>query len=481
MQQDILSVSHNATMNDAAPIWDEVLRILADNLGKAAFDSWIKPLRVSRLEDGHVYLIAPSRFVREWVTCHYGDMLRKSFAQVWPEFESYSVDVGKGGAAPSVANQEDVKPPSPRPIVQEVPGDDIKSPINSAYNFDDFITDSSNNIAYTAACNIAQGYSKTGAHVPLFIHGDVGMGKTHLMQAIAGEISRRHHDVNVLYMSAEKFLFYFVKSLQQKQIVSFKEKVRAADVLLIDDVQFICGKKSTQEEFSHTCNSFLDEGKLLVFTASKAPSELHGFDERTRSRIGWGLAARIERAGRDLRCKIAHAKYVQMTAGASDAPLMDDDVFDMLASDDSSIREIEGAIRSLIAHGQMLGISNMSQERARQILHPAGRATQEASLQQIKQYVARHYDIKLQDMNSARRTRTITFPRQVAMYLCKEMTSRSLPDIGAAFGGKNHTTVIHAVRKIEQMMGGSPAVKSEMERHKHSLSRSAEGATQMHR
>jgi chromosomal replication initiator protein len=303
----------------------------------------------------------------------------------------------------------------------------------------------SNELAHAAALRVAE--SSQVHFNPLFIYGGVGLGKTHLMHAIAWHIKTCHPKRRVVYLSAEKFMYQFIRALRFKDMVSFKEKFRSVDVLMIDDFQFISGKESTQEEFFHTFNALVDQNHQVIISADKSPTDLPGLEERMRSRLGWGLVADIHPTTYELRLGILQSKTEQLKANI---PVS---VLEFLAHKiTSNIRELEGALNRIVAHSSLVG-GAITVESTQQVLRDILRANdRRVTIDEIQRKVAEHYHIKISDMHSAKRTRTIARPRQVAMYLSKALTEASLPEIGRKFGGRDHATVMHAVKKVKELM-----------------------------
>jgi chromosomal replication initiator protein len=292
----------------------------------------------------------------------------------------------------------------------------------------------------------------------LFLYGGVGLGKTHLMHAIAWHIRKNYPARRVIYMSAEKFMYQFVRALRFKDTVSFKDQFRSVDVLMIDDVQFIGGKDTTQEEFFHTFNALVDRNRQVIISADKSPQDLDRVEERLRSRLGWGLVADLHPATYELRLGILHAKAEKIGCPVPDK------VLEFLAHKISSnVRELEGALNRITAHAQLVG-RTISLEMTQEVLADLLRASERRiTIDEIQKKVAEHFNIRVSDMHSARRARQVARPRQVAMYLAKQLTPRSLPEIGRKFGGRDHTTVIHAVRKIEELSAYDATFKEDVE------------------
>jgi chromosomal replication initiator protein len=341
-------------------------------------------------------------------------------------------------------------------VVSDALDDGLSAPLDPRYTFENFVTGKPNEFAYAAAQRIAD--SERVTFNPLFLYGGVGLGKTHLMHSIAWGIRERHPERRVVYLSAEKFMYSFVKALRYKTTMDFKEQFRSVDVLMIDDVQFISGKDSTQEEFFHTFNALVDQGRQIVISADKSPADLEDIGDRLRSRLASGLVADIHPTTYELRLGILEAKADQMETAVPDK------VLEFLAHKiTSNVRELEGALTRLIAHAQLVGRA-LSLETAQDILRDVLRANdRRVSIEDIQKKVAEHFQIRLSDMSSARRSRSVARPRQVAMYLSKHLTSRSLPEIGRKFGGRDHTTVMHAVKKIDQLMDADSAFAEDVD------------------
>jgi chromosomal replication initiator protein len=300
-------------------------------------------------------------------------------------------------------------------------------------------------LAHAAAHRVAD--SNNIPFNPLFFYGGVGIGKTHLMHAIAHSLREKAPEKTVLYLSAEKFMYQFVRAVRAQDTMSFKEQLRSVDVLMIDDVQFMSGKESTQEEFFHTFNALVDQNKQIIISADKAPSDLQGLDERLRSRLAWGLVADIQPSSYELRLGILQSKRTLLNARVPDG------VLEFLAAKvTSNIRELEGALNRIVAHADVTRLA-ITIETTQDVLSDLLRSSdRRITIDEIQRKVADHYNLKLTDMASPRRAREVARPRQVAMYLSKQLTPRSLPEIGRKFGGRDHTTVMHAVKKIEELV-----------------------------
>lgn len=434
--------------------WARVRGRLREEFGDAAFKSWLKPMVLQEVRDAGIRIAVPTRFMRDWVANHYGSRL----ASIWNEENSAirAVDVivapslASNKTAPSADGDDDEREPSEASVVAAEPEiNDLSAPLDPRFDFDSFVVGKPNELAYAAARRVAE--SEIAPFNPLFLYGGVGLGKTHLMHAIAWHIRQRNPKRRVMYLSAEKFMYQFIRALRHKDTVAFKDQFRSVDVLMIDDVQFISGKDSTQEEFFHTFNALVDQNRQVVISADKSPNDLEGIEDRMKSRLGWGLVADIHPTTYELRLGILQAKAERLGI-----PLPGK-VLEFLAHKiASNVRELEGALNRIVAHGTLVG-REIGLEMAQDVLHDLLRAhDRRVTIEEIQKRVAEHYNIRLSDMHSARRARAVARPRQVAMYLAKQLTARSLPEIGRKFGGRDHTTVMHAVRKIEELRGADP-------------------------
>ena len=433
--------------------WEKVREQLRAEFGEAVFKSWLKPLFVTEATGGTVRIAAPTRFMRDWVVSHYVERIRLLWQALNPSIAAIEVIVKLG--TPIVVAPQDAPPQSDHPQIPNEPSlvdeesigidrDVLGAALDPRFTFDNFVVGKPNELAYAAALRVAE--SQTAQFNPLFLYGGVGLGKTHLMHAIAWHIKTYHPKRRVIYLSAEKFMYQFIRALRFKDTVSFKEQFRSVDVLMIDDVQFISGKETTQEEFFHTFNALVDQNHQIIISADKSPSDLEGMEDRLKSRLGWGLVADIHPTTYELRLGILHAKADTLNIG------IPKDVMEFLARKISSnIRELEGALNRIIAHATLVG-REITLETTHEVLRDLLKANdRRITIEDIQKRVAEYYGIKISDMQSARRSQNVARPRQVAMYLAKALTSRSLPEIGRKFGGRDHTTVLHAVRKVEEV------------------------------
>ncbi len=430
--------------------WSRVRGRLRAEFGEAAYKSWLRPLKLSSLRDGKVIMSAPTPFMREWVMSRYADRIRAIWHGQDPSVQSISISVhsGSGPRAAPPASTDERSAPAPRAAPATAAagrGRGLIGTLDSRFTFDNFVVGKSNEFTFAAARRVAE--ADVLPFNPLFIYGGVGLGKTHLMHAIAWHIQKRDPDRRVIYLSAEKFMYQFIRALRYQDTMAFKEQFRSVDVLMIDDVQFIGGKGSTQEEFFHTFNALVDQNRQLVITGDRSPSDLDGMEERLRSRLGWGLVADIHPTDYELRLGILQSKVDQIDA--RDVP---ERVLEFLAHKiTSNVRELEGALNRVVAHATLVG-RPVTLETTQELLQDLLRANdRRVTIEEIQKRVAAHFNIRIADMHSARRARAVARPRQVAMYLAKQLTSRSLPEIGRKFGGRDHTTVMHAVKKVEQL------------------------------
>ncbi len=331
------------------------------------------------------------------------------------------------------------------------PDDRADAALDPRFTFDSFIVGKPNEFAYACARRVAEKPASQGFN-PLFLYGGVGLGKTHLMHAIAWQLTNpddgaARKPVSVAYMSAEKFMYRFIAAIRSKSTMEFKEQLRSVDVLMVDDLQFLIGKDATQEEFFHTFNALVDAGKQIVVSSDKSPSDLSGLEDRVRTRLGCGMVADLHATTFELRMSILEAKATR--AGVP----VPHKVMEFLAHKiTTNVRELEGALNRLIAHANLFGRS-VTLEATQEVLHDILKAhDRRVTIEEIQRRVAEHYNIRLTDMSSARRARAVARPRQVAMYLAKQLTSRSLPEIGRKFGNRDHTTVMHAVSRVSELM-----------------------------
>jgi len=463
----------NVLSQDESEIDDAALNnlrlLLRKRFGETAYRRWLEPMtgQVTRDEGGTLSaaLVLPTRFMKDWVEAHYGETIGALWQETSPHGGlSFSVKspLSKAAetkqaidAAATIPLAPRVQVPAPTPTSSSA-ANELSANLDPRFTFDNFVVGKPNELAYAAARRVAD--TENPAFNPLFLYGGVGLGKTHLMHAIAWHIRSNYPHRSVIYMSAEKFMYQFVRALRYKDTVSFKEQFRSVDVLMIDDVQFIGGKDSTQEEFFHTFNALVDRNRQVIISADKSPQDLDRMEERLRSRLGWGLVADLHPVNYELRLGILHAKAEKLGCSVPDK------VMEFLAHKiASNVRELEGALNRIVAHAQLVG-RTISLEMTQEVLSDLLRSSERRiTIDEIQKKVAEHYNVRVADMHSARRSRAVARPRQVAMYLAKQLTPRSLPEIGRKFGGRDHTTVIHAVRKIEELSAYDSAFREDVD------------------
>ncbi len=436
-------------------VWKQVHKALRGEFGEAVFRSWLKPLTLQANYHGTLEVSVPTRFMKDWIQTHYSKRILEMCIEKDSEIKRLEIVVVQG-AIPQDDDELSRNKKANENKAASAEKFDIDSPLDQRFTFDSFVVGKPNALAHAAARRVVE--SAKVPFNPLFIYGGVGLGKTHLMHAIAHMVAEQAPQKKVMYLSAEKFMYQFVKALRSNETMAFKDFFRSVDVLMIDDIQFIAGKESTQEEFFHTFNALVDQNKQIIISADKAPSDLTGLDERLRSRLAWGLVADIQPSTYELRLGIVKAKCKQLEASIPDP------VLEFLALKvTSNIRELEGALNRIIAHADV-SKHEITLESTQEVLQDLLRShDRRITIDEIQRKVAEHYNIRLSDMHSARRARQVARPRQVAMYLAKQLTARSLPEIGRKFGGRDHTTVMHAVRKIEELSNDDASFAQDVE------------------
>ncbi len=433
--------------------WPKITSELKKSLDKDTFQNWIKPIYFESLIDTSLTLSVPTRFLRDWIIKNYASVIKKAYMDQGHSIDKLAILVKENnnriipGTEVIYEDKDDD---------EDTYYDDISAPLDPKFTFDNFIVGKPNELAYAAAQRVAQ--SEVVSFNPLFLYGGVGLGKTHLMHAVAWNIKKRNPKKNVVYLTAEKFMYQFIKALRFKNIMSFKEQFRSVDVLMIDDVQFIIGKDNTQEEFFHTFNTLIDKKRQIIISADKSPADLDGLEDRLKSRLGWGLVADIHPLTYELRLGILQAKAEQKSIK------LKQEVMEFLANKiTNNVREMEGALNRLAVHASIQD-SEISVDLVKDVLKDLLRTnSRKITIDEIQKKVVEHYNIKLSDMHSPRRSRSVARPRQVAMYLAKSITTRSLPEIGRKFGGRDHTTVIHAIKTIEEIMVNDPNLSEDIE------------------
>ncbi len=458
--------------------WGLVREELIKRVGRNNYVTWIEPLKLSHLNGGVARFEVPTTFFGDWVSRNFADHIRSQLNTSGVAVDRLEFAVSQSARGPrGVAKSTATVVPAPVPVAasasaakpatraaakprsesEEMPG----APLDARFTFDSFVVGKPNELAHAAARRVAEGGPVT--FNPLFLYGGVGLGKTHLMHAIAHELQTRQPHLRVLYLSAEQFMYRFVQALRERQVMDFKEIFRSVDVLMVDDVQFIAGKDSTQEEFFHTFNALVDQNKQIVISADRAPGEIKDLEERIKSRLQCGLVVDLHPTDYELRLGILQQKvelYRQQYSGL----VIADGVLEFLAHRiTTNVRVLEGALTRLFAFASLVG-REISLELAQDCLADILRASdRKLTIEEIQRKVAEHYNIRLSDMIGPKRVRTIARPRQIAMYLAKQLTPRSLPEIGRRFGGRDHTTIMHGVRKIEELMATDSQMSDDLQ------------------
>ena len=432
--------------------WARVCERLKAEVGEADYHTWLRQMALGGRDGDEITIQMPTRFLRDWVRSHYSDKLTALWRAENPSIHRVDLRVAVAGASlPPV-----VEPLPTEPVPASARADEkaeprateLASALDPRFSFDAFVVGKPNEFAYACARRVAEQPASQGFN-PLFLYGGVGLGKTHLMHAVGLELARREggRPASVTYMSAEKFMYRFIAAIRSHSTMDFKDSMRSVDVLMVDDVQFLIGKDSTQEEFFHTFNALVDAGKQIVISSDKSPSDLD-VEQRLRTRLGCGMVADLHATTFELRVSILEAKAARAEVDVSRR------VLEFLAHKiTSNVRELEGALNRLLAHASLFGRAvtlESTQEVLRDVLKAQDRRV---TIEEIQKRVAEHYHLRLSEMSSARRARNVARPRQVAMYLSKQLTSRSLPEIGRKFGNRDHTTVMHACSRVTEIMG----------------------------
>lgn len=464
----------NTLAMDPRGCWDRVRSRLRDELGDQVFSSWFGRMDFESLGDGTVHLSVPTRFLKTWIQQHYRDRLLGHWGEEIGEVRRIEVavrgSVVQAKVAPQPAGASAAEPePAPRkngvpapaglvyveseprrlPCDAKGPEDTLGSPLDKRLTFDTFMVGRCNELAHKAAYQLATA-PETVPFNPLYIHASVGLGKTHLLHALAQ--AARAAGRRVLYLTAERFMYGFVAALKAQSAIAFKEQLRGIDILLIDDLQFLQGKH-VQAEFGHTLNALLDGSRQVVVAADRAPSDIETIDERLQSRLVGGLVVEVGAPDAELRLKILKAKVATSRDRYPNLDIPEQVLAYVAQAVQSNGRDIDGAFNRLVAHNQLTHAPltvEMAEECLKDLVKV--REPKRVKVEDIQRIVAKHYNVSRQDMVSARRTRNVVLPRQVAMYLAKTLTPRSLPEIGRRFGGRDHTTVLHAVRKIDELL-----------------------------
>jgi chromosomal replication initiator protein len=421
--------------------WQDILLNLQNKVSKPSFDTWLKSTKASIFDETTLCVQAPNEFAREWLESRYTKIISSAV------FEQFNRNVEvkfivEEEATPEIL-QTVVKPATPAPVFAV---EDFSTQLNPKYTFDKFVIGSGNRFAHAASLAVAEAPAK--AYNPLFLYGGVGLGKTHLMHAIGHYIVDHNPSARVLYISSEKFTNEFIDAIRHNRTESFRNKYRNIDVLLIDDIQFLAGKEQTQEEFFHTFNALHEDHKQIIISSDRQPKEIPTLEDRLRSRFEWGLITDIQPP--DLETRIA---ILRKKARAEQLDVPNDAMLYIANQIDTNIRELEGALIRVVAYSSLINQDitvSLAADALKNII-PTNRP-KVVTIPNIQQLVCDYYNIRVDELKARKRTKSVAFPRQVAMYLTRELTDLSLPKIGDAFGGRDHTTVIHAHEKIGSLM-----------------------------
>lgn len=427
-------------------IWSDILLQLEGKLSRKNFETWIKPIHIKETERGKISLCVPNKLFRDWLTEHYLAAIEKILKNLYPQLKSLKITVDPTVRNTRVDDQPDRAPKTVKP-----------SSLVSKYTFDNFVVGSSNQFAHAACLAVA---SQPGDHYnPLFIYGGVGLGKTHLVNAIGHSIRGRQNNLRVIYLTSEAFMNELIGSLRRDRMDNFKSRFRTIDVLIVDDIQFLAGKERTQEEFFHTFNSLYESHKQIIITSDKFPKDIPDLEDRLRNRFEWGLIADIQPPDMETRVAILGKK-----AEAESFELPDAVAVFLATNIRSNVRELEGSLTQLGAFSSLTK-TEITIDLAKEVLrHTLSQSEKAVTVENIQKTICDHFNIKIAELKSKRRTRNVALPRQVAMYLCRKYTDNSFPVIGYKFGGRDHSTVIHASKSIERKIREDPSMQATVAR-----------------
>ena len=453
--------------------WGQVRGELLKSVGKNNFSAWIEPITFDAVEARTARFFVPTNFIGSWVSQNFGDLILRHLTSAGVGVDRIEFKVNPRAQADNANSMPTQPAPAAAPeqamaAALEVPGTGGGGPrpprtasLNPAYTFDGFVVGKPNELAHAAARRVAEG--EQVAFNPLFLYGGVGLGKTHLMHAIAWELTERRPEMDVLYLSAEQFMYRFVRALREQDTIGFKEMFRSVDVLMVDDVQFIAGKNSTQEEFFHTFNALVEMGKQIIISGDKAPVDMEGLDNRIASRLQCGLVVDIHPTDYELRLGILQQKADEQQQRAQKVKVIPGVLEFIAAKLSTDVRTLEGALNRVFAFADLTG-ADITMELAQEALSDLIRsADRKVTIDEIMKRTCEHYNIRQSDMIGPSRARNVARPRQMAMYLCKKLTTRSLPEIGRKFGKRDHTTILHGVRRIEELMATDSQIAEDAE------------------
>ncbi len=444
------------TTTNKEQLWIDISSRLQDVFGDHAYRGWLRFLEFEQDTGAKIILSVPTAFIRDLIKSKYLDGIKSLWQDVCKDIQAIDIIVKEKDQNQDKEEDQTTQPASKfgsKVSLETLPGN--TDGLDPRFTFDNFVVGKPNELAYAAALRVAE-YEKVNFS-PLFLYGGVGLGKTHLMHAIAWQLHNMPKKRRVIYLSAEQFMDYYIRSLRHKTMIDFRDMFRNVDVLMVDDIQFMSGKDSTQEEFFHTFNALIDQKKQIILSADKSPSDLTGIQERMRSRFGWGLVVDIHPTTYELRLGILQAKAERIDI---DIP---NDVIEFLAHKiTSNVRELEGALNKIRARAMLIG-GPITLEATREALKDLLRANERLlTVDEIQRQVAEHFNTRISDMKSSKRLRSVARPRQVAMYMCKNFTSKSWAAIGEEFGGRDHSTVMHACKKIEELKISDPDLNEDI-------------------
>ncbi|PLY04649.1 MAG: chromosomal replication initiator protein DnaA [Desulfuromonas sp.] len=420
-------------------LWEKSLEKIREKTSEQNFNTWIKPIQVLNIEENIINAAVPNKFIKDWLVENYKSLIEEIFSELGYLNYKLNISINSRMKRDPDKVDEEIRIIEPREKNEEIE----LSNINPKYTFDTFVSGPSNQFAHAAAQAVSNNPATT--YNPLLICGGVGLGKTHIIHAIGNEILKNNKKMKVCYYSSEKFTNELINSLRHAKMDAFREKFRSIDILLIDDIQFIAGKKSTQEEFFHTFNALYESHKQIVVTSDKFPKEIPDLEERQRSRFEWGLIADIQAPDTETKQAI-----LKMKADQNKIDIPEDVIYFLANSVTNNVRELEGYLIRIGAYSSLTS-TPINLDMAKNVLKDIlTENSKEITIEKIQKFVAEHFQIKLSDLKSSKRLKNLVFPRQIAMYICRQLTELSYPEIGAKFGGKDHSTIIHAIKKIDR-------------------------------
>ena len=436
--------------------WTKLKISLKKSIGENNFNNWLSPVDFSHVEEDVAIFTVPTNFLGNYVSQNFSEIIVSQISSEINKINRIRFEVDNKSN-----NLVNSQPPLPAHLSFPKDNELTGAQLDKRFTFDAFVVGKPNELAHAAARRVAEGGDVS--FNPLFLYGGVGLGKTHLMHAIAWDLSNRRPDINVLYLSAEQFMYRFVQALRERKMMDFKQLFRSVDILMVDDVQFIAGKGSTQEEFFHTFNALVDQNKQIIISGDRAPGEIKDLEDRIKSRLQSGLVVDLHPTDYELRLGILQSKVERQKQQYPELSI-DNNVLEFLALRISTnVRVLEGALTRLFAFASLIG-RHITLEVAQDCLADVLRASErKITVEEIQRKVSEHYNIRLSDMIGPKRLRTYARPRQIAMFLSKQLTSRSLPEIGRRFGGRDHTTVMHGVKRIEELRAQDGQIAEDLE------------------